>query len=213
MTDLLWVLVRSLAGLVAFVLLLRTAMAWWRVSPFSPMGQLIYRITNPITRPVSRLIPPGRRLDRASLAIVILLAVGLVGLRLLTQDRFGPMGLEVGWVSLLLWPGFAIALATVIEWILQLALLLVIAEALMSFFGAGPAAEALRASIHQLAEPMLKPIRQAMSGGSGSKRAPSRVSGGGRSIDWSPLVALLILQFLMMANGRLMSGLSQQIWG
>jgi YggT family protein len=73
-------LVSIIFGLLIFSLWLRIAIRYFRISVISPMGRIIYAITQPLIQPLSlilhKLDKPGKRYDW--LAIILLIAIELV---------------------------------------------------------------------------------------------------------------------------------------
>lgn len=73
---------RWLANFVSLVfwalelaILARVIMSWFRVNPYSPVGQVIYQITEPIMRPLRRIIPPIGMLDVTPMVALVVLQI------------------------------------------------------------------------------------------------------------------------------------------
>ncbi|KTD82612.1 YggT family protein [Legionella waltersii] len=73
-------LVSILFGFLIFSLWLRIAIRYFRISTISPMGRIIYAVTQPLIQPLSlilhRLDKPGKRYDW--IAIILLIAIELI---------------------------------------------------------------------------------------------------------------------------------------
>lgn len=62
---------QSLLGLLLLAVLLRLLLQLSRADFYNPISQLVVRITNPLLRPLRRLIPTWKRLDAASLVLAL----------------------------------------------------------------------------------------------------------------------------------------------
>jgi YggT family protein len=74
------ILVRLL-DLVVIVLIIRALLSWFPISyesPFRPVRDTIYRVTDPILAPIRRVIPPMGGLDLSILVVILLIRVVLV---------------------------------------------------------------------------------------------------------------------------------------
>ncbi|KTC77046.1 YggT family protein [Legionella brunensis] len=72
-------LVELFFNLILFVLWLRIALRYFRISALHPASQLIYRLTNPIVHPIERLIysenTPLKQYDWVSFALIIVIEI------------------------------------------------------------------------------------------------------------------------------------------
>lgn len=157
----------TVAGLFAGFLLLRFWMQTLRVRPPMGLAQSIFQITDWLIHPIRRLIPGFAGYDWASLMAVFLVALLSTTLEYVFVPQFS-------------WPIIALlALFKMAQWILYGFMALLVLEAVFSWVNPhAPFAPFIRA----LNEPVLSPLR---------KMIP--VLGG---IDFSPLVALIILQVM-----------------
>jgi len=188
LSDLLWAIVKSVFSLFAVACLLRAYLQWLRVHPLNPLSQSLFPLTNWIVLPLRRVFR-GKTFDWASLiAAWITACVAVLLLLLLASELI----LRVGEEPMLVLSCVALlASIWLAGWALQLVLLLVIAQALMSWFGASPNAATLRVLLDSMAEPFVRPIRQLLYRG-----AP-------RGIDFSPLLVLIGIQILLAIQDRL----------
>lgn len=160
-------IVDTVAGLFAGFLLLRFWMQAQRVRPPMGLGQSIFQITDWLVRPIRRLIPGFAGFDWASLIAAFLVALISVLVELMLLSNFSPL-------VIVLLAAFRLA-----QWILYGFMALLILEAVFSWVNPhAPFAPFIRT----MNEPVLSPLR---------KLIPAL---GG--IDFSPLVALIILQVL-----------------
>lgn len=189
LTELLWTLIKSVFSLFSLACLLRAYLQWLRVHPMNPLSQALFPVTNWIVLPLRRVVP-ARSFDWASLIASWLTALVAVLLLLtLTEAQLGAgpdASLGLGLIQTLL-----LATAWLAGWTLSLAMIVVIAQALMSWFGASPSAAAIRGLLDAMAEPLLRPARQILHRG-----AP-------RGIDFSPVVVIILIQVLMALQDRL----------
>ncbi len=193
--DIVWILVKSLTGIFATVLLLRACIFAARIPPFHPLVQAILKLTLRPTAWIAGLLPPRPPWDRPAILTAVVLALLLVIARLALGGLLpgqGPVQVQPNALAIY---GSLLALVQTLEWLVQLGFLILLGDALMSIFGSSPQAEPLRQLLHQLAAPILRPIR-----------ARLNLTGGG--FDFSPLLAMLAMQVVLMAN----SGLEQRLW-
>lgn len=173
MQQALYFILDTLATLYQAVLLLRLLMQLTRADFRNPIARGIVQLTDPLIRPLRRVLPPVRRIDTASVvAIVAFAAVKLWILQLL----FGH-----GVPS-----GSALLLATLLDiarLVLKTYFFSIILNAILSFVAPGnySPAQSLLASI---CDPVLDPIRRVI---------PS-VAG----LDLSPLWACIAIQALLL---------------
>jgi YggT family protein len=166
-------IIDTLASLYEVVLVLRLLMQLTRAEFRNPIARGIVQLSDPLIRPLRRVLPPVRRIDTASVvAIVLFAAVKLWVLRLL----FG-YGIPSGMVLLL-----AVSL-DIARLVLNIYFFSIILNAILSFVAPGnySPAQSLLASI---CNPVLNPIRRLI---------PS-VAG----LDLSPLWACIAIQALLL---------------
>lgn len=171
MQMIVWLLVETLASLMASVCLLR-AWAWtMRISGLSnPIVNFSQVLSRWLVTPISKLIKPTSKVDWPSLVAALLLAL-LTALVAYGLSRFG--------FSAAFTP--VLAVLWLIRWALYLAMMLIIASAILSLINPqAPLAWPLAA----LVSPLLRPLR----------RIVPLVGG----FDLSPLAAILLIQVLLI---------------
>jgi YggT family protein len=169
----LYFILDTLATLYQAVLLLRLLMQLTRADFRNPLARGIVQLTDPLIRPLRRVLPPIRRIDTASVvAIVAFAAVKLWILQLL-------FGYGAPSASTLL----LATLLDIIRLVLKTYFFSIILNAILSFVAPGnySPAQYLLASI---CDPVLNPIRRVI---------PS-VAG----LDLSPLWACIAIQALLL---------------
>jgi YggT family protein len=147
MTAILFVL-NALLTLAVIAFLLRVVMPLVRADFRSPLGQAVLRFTDPLVKPLRRILRPAGKVDVAS--IVALLAVQIAGsalIRLVAGGGFHPGPILVDGLR-----GLAYT-------ILQFYTVAVLVQALLSWVAPGtynPATQLL----HRVCEPLLAPFRR-----------------------------------------------------
>ncbi len=167
-----------LFDLFIYVVLLRFLLQLTRADFYNPLSQFVIRLTQPILKPLRRVIPGLGGIDLAS----VLLALALVVFKIAVIYRLA-LGAWPG--PLLLVKGGVFGLTMLL---LQLLFWLVLVRALLSWvdpYGSNPTARVLG----QLTEPMLRPIR----------RIIPPIGG----LDLSLLFLSLLLLFLQWALGQI----------
>ncbi|MFA7666159.1 MAG: YggT family protein [Burkholderiaceae bacterium] len=180
MHQAIWLLVETLSSLLATACLLRAYMNRIGLGARNPIGQFILAITDWLVQPIRRLLPARGRIDWASIAagFIIALLLALLFLVLFAGGRMSPVAVVL------------LAVFWLIKWSLWLLMALVIIQAVLSWVNPhAPIAPAIAALTH----PFLAPIRRIVP-----------LIGG---VDLSPLVLILLVQFVLTALQSLLPGL------
>lgn len=152
------------------ILLLRVLLQLVRADFYNPISQLVWRVTQPLARPLQHLIPRYRTLDLAG--TLLLYALALIYIEVMASL----WNLDIAILPVLLQ-----ALLKLVSLTLNLYTLSLFAQALLSWVGPGvsnPAANVL----WSLNEPLLRPVRRIL---------PS-IAG----LDLSPIPVMIALQVL-----------------
>lgn len=171
-------LAKVVTDLLVGAFLLRWLFAWQRVDFRNPLVYSLQRFTNPLVLPLRRVLPAIGRSDTASIAALLLVALGRV-LVLGAISGFGGAGAVPDAVLLLLGVAYFLLRMT-----LDIVWFAVLLSALLSWVG--HAAPAQLWALARLADPLLRPLQRLLP-----------TFGG---LDLSPLVALILLQ---LVNGSL----------
>lgn len=164
-------LIGTLLELYTFTFLLRFFMQRARIDFRNPLAQFIIQVTNPLVRPLRRVVPGWKGLDLSSLVVAFALTlVTVVILRAIA-------GLPIPGAGVLLIAG----LLQFGLMIIRMFIFVILVYVLMSWFAPF---HPVREVLENIAEPLLMPVRRIM---------PS--IGG---LDLSPLVVLLGLQALII---------------
>jgi YggT family protein len=165
-------LVDSLLALALYVALLRLLMQWSRADFRNPVAQAVVKVTNPLIMPLRRVLPPINKVDTASVAAVIIVALADVALVNLVRGFGIPP-------PLLLLRDALFDIASAVLWLYFYAILL---YAVLSMIAQG-AYSPLQPLLSSLCEPVLRPIRRLIPPLAG--------------LDLSPLWAGLLIQAVL----------------
>ncbi len=168
-------LVQFVLGLYLLLVLLRLLLQSVRADFYNPISQAIVTLTNPPLRFLRRFIPGLAGIDLSAIVLLVLLQM-----------------LELVLIALLLHGGMpkpaallVLSLAELLRLAIYVYIFLIFIMVIISWINPG-AYNPLTVLIHQLTEPLLRPIR---------RRLPTTAG-----LDWSPLAALLAL-YLLLALG------------
>lgn len=176
-------LVTTLINLYVKVLLLRIWMQWARCDFYNPFSQFVVKITQPIIKPLRRVIPSIGPLDTASLLLAYVLSVLMFTLVFALQSSvflFDPVFLYFGLVSLVK------AAGVLVFWV-------IIVRSLMSWISQGR--NPVDYVLIQLTEPLMAPVRRILPAMGG--------------IDFSAMVVILILYMLNFLGMDFIPGWAQ----
>ncbi len=174
-------LLQSLFGVLLFAVLLRLLLQLVRADFYNPVSQLVVKVTNPLLRPLRRLIPPLGRLDAASvvLALAIQCVTALVVFALAGYAVPNPL-------LLLAWGAIGVCALLVNMYFFG-----ILAMIVLSWVAPHSRHPAI-ALLHQLTEPVMAPVRRLLPPLGG--------------LDLSPILVFLainVLEILLrgLANG------------
>jgi len=165
-------LIETLFGLYVLAVLLRFLFQLVRADFYNPISQFIVKITNPLLRPLRRWIPSFQGVDTASIALLLLLKV--------TESWL--VALMYGYA-----PGFAgilvLAFADILQILVYVFIVVIFAGVILSWVAPDSYNPAV-SLIDRLSEPVLQPFRRML----------PPIGG----LDFSPFVALIVLQLILM---------------
>ena len=166
-------LVKLFFDIYILALILRYLLTIVRVDSLNPLSTLIMKVTNPLLKPLRRTIPGYFGIDWAS--IISLFLVQAIEIILVALIITGGIPAFSGLTML--------TIAYLLRTILYIYLFIIIVQVIISWINPN-VYNPITTIMYQISEPILKPIRQFI---------PS--SGG---LDFSPLVALIIINLLMI---------------
>jgi len=166
-------LVELFFDIFIIALLLRYLLTKAQADSFNPLSGLIIKITNPLLKPLRRKIPGYLGVDWSS--IVALLLVQALEVTLVELIISGEMLAFSGLIIL--------TLAHLLKTILYIYLFIIIVQVIISWINPD-AYNPITMIMHQLSEPILRPVRRIIP------------SAGG--FNFSPLIILVIINLLMI---------------
>ncbi|WP_097458865.1 YggT family protein [Mangrovitalea sediminis] len=188
------ILISSLQLLTTFymtIVLLRFLLQLARADFYNPITQFVVKATNPVLRPLRKIIPPWHALDGASLLLAILVQALCFILILIAQTQSSEFfSLTASNASIIL-TIFAWSIVTVLGLILRIYYWTIIAVVILSWIAptnTHPATQLLA----QLTEPVLRPFRRLLPPMGG--------------LDLSPIIAFLAIQVASLMVGYLARG-------
>jgi len=164
---------QTLGSLYLLIVLLRFVLQLVRANFYNPLCQFAVKATQPLLKPLRRIIPSLFGLDLSSLVLAILVQLALMGLTLLLT--YGTTG---NFLQLLIW-----AIIGVTALFLKIFFFALIISVILSWVAPGshnPGAEL----VNQICEPALAPFRKILPNLGG--------------LDISPILAFMVLKLLDM---------------
>ncbi|AQT96977.1 MULTISPECIES: YggT family protein [Pseudomonas] len=164
---------QTLGSLYLLIVLMRFVLQLVRANFYNPLCQFIVKATQPLLKPLRRIIPSLFGLDMSSLVLAILVQLALMALTLLLT--YGTTG---NFVQLLIW-----AIIGVTALFLKIFFFALIISVILSWVAPGshnPGAEL----VNQICEPALAPFRRLLPNLGG--------------LDISPILAFMVLKLLDM---------------
>ena len=164
---------QTLGSLYLLIVLLRFVLQLVRANFYNPLCQFIVKATQPLLKPLRRIIPSMFGLDMSSLVLAILVQLALMALTLLLT--YGTIGNPL---QLLIW-----SLIGVTALFLKIFFFALIISVILSWVAPGshnPGAEL----VNQICEPALAPFRKILPNLGG--------------LDISPILAFMVLKLLDM---------------
>ncbi|HHJ4328419.1 TPA: YggT family protein [Klebsiella pneumoniae] len=175
---------QSLGSLYLLVVLLRFILQLVRADFYNPLSQFVVKATQPLLRPLRRVVPGFAGVDLASLVLALLVQLALMALTLLLA--YGVTGNPL---QLLVW-----ALIGLTALFLKIFFFALIASVILSWVAQGshnPAA----LLVNQICEPLLAPIRRLLPNLGG--------------LDISPIFAFIAINLLEMLVVRNLAASTQ----
>lgn len=175
-------ILQSLIELYLTVVVLRLGMQWVRADYRNPLVDFVVKVTDPLIKPLQRVLPTVYKLDTATLVVYL-------GLHWLTLIVLVTLSTQAP-PDLLTLLGFAVMRAA--RQVLNVYFFIILGYVIFSWIaGAGaasnPSLAALGALLRQLAEPIMRPVQSII----------PPIGG----LDLSPVFVLILLQGAMRALG------------
>jgi len=165
-------LVSTIIGLYIVIVVLRFLFQVVRADFYNPLSQFILKATNPLLKPLRRMIPGLFGMDMSSLVLAYLLQVVEIFLLLVLKGAQFP-------IFIVFWA----AIGQLLSLFLYIYLIAIIIQAVMSWINPG-SFNPMMSLVSQLTEPLLRPARKLLPPFSG--------------LDLSPLLVLIAINLLIM---------------
>lgn len=165
-------LIGTLLDLYITAVLFRMLLQWVRADFYNPVCQFLVKITDPAVVPLRRVLPPIKRLDTAS--VVLVLALEFISVWV--ASRIGSSPLELEQIVIF-------SIKKLAATLLMTYFFLIIAAVIISWVGARMRHPVVPL-VYQLTEPVLSPFRKVI----------PPIAG----VDLSPLFALIAIRFLLI---------------
>lgn len=173
MNAALFFVIKTLLDLYLLAYLLRFLLQWARADFHNPLSQFILRITDPVVRPLHRVVPGWRGLDLSPLVALLVLQLLVTAMLLYLAT-----GALVSAGMLLYY-----AMLRIIVGAVRLYFVAILAHVIISWISPGHW-NPLISVLHSLTRPLLQPVR----------RVVPPIGG----LDLSPLFVLIGLQALLI---------------
>ncbi len=163
-------LINTVTGIFLVLILVRLILQLVRADFYNPICQFIVKATNPVLKPLRRIIPGWGGFDIAS--VVVLLLVQMLALFLI----YMAMGKAMSVSSL-----FVLSIADLLALTFNFFLVTILFQVILSWIGPGTY-NPMTTLLYSLNEVVLNPARRVLPAMSG--------------IDLSPLIVLIVIQLL-----------------
>jgi YggT family protein len=173
MNAALFYVLKTLLDLYLIAYILRFLLQWARADFHNPLSQFILRITDPVVRPLRRLVPGWRGLDLSPLIALLLLQLVVTAMLF-----FLATGGSIG-IGML----FYYAVLRIVVGTIRLYFFAILVHVILSWVSPGQW-NPLISVLHSLVAPVLRPVR----------RVIPPIGG----LDLSPLFVLIGLQALLI---------------
>ena len=172
LTDPIIFIIDSVFSLYILAVILRFLLQWCRAEFYNPIYQFLIKITHPVLRFLRRYVPPVGKIDTSSVILALSLQM-FADLSILMLKGF-----SIGIGALVL-----LSIANLVSLLINIFIYAVFARAILSWLN--PSSFSSASSIlYSLTEPLLDTCRKFIPDFGG--------------IDFSPLVALMLLQLAKM---------------
>ncbi|WP_347909581.1 YggT family protein [Pseudomonas grandcourensis] len=163
-------IIKTLGSLYLLIVLLRFILQLVRANFYNPLCQFIVKATQPLLKPLRRVIPSMFGLDMSSLVLALIVQILLMAVILTLK------GFEVNWLLMVPW-----AVIALFSLFLNVLFYAMIISVILSWVAPGshnPGAEL----VAQITEPVLAPFRRIIPNLGG--------------LDISPIFAFIVIQLL-----------------
>lgn len=187
-------LIGMVFNLFAMLFAVRFIMQIFRADYYNPLAQFIVKTTDPVLKPMRRVIPSFRSYDTSSILMTFaVLLVKVFLLKILQVDILPVAGKAIFTARQSFGSLFFLAVVDVVHLLFNVFIFAMIIQAILSWFP-NPSTDSIRNLLSGITEPVLRPIR---------KRVPPL-----NGFDFSVLIGIIGLFFLqILVTGSLLSPL------
>ena len=166
-------LVQLFFDIFILAFLLRYLLTKLRVNSYNPLSEVIMKVTNPVLKPLRRMIPGYYGVDWSSIvALLLIQSLEIIITQLIIRG-------DVIAINAL----FILTMANLLKMILYIYMFTIIIQVIISWINPS-AYNPIVTIMSQLTDPILRPVR--------------RIASFGGGLDFSPLIVLVIIQLLMI---------------
>lgn len=185
-------LIGMVFNLFAMLFALRFIMQIFRADYYNPLAQFIVKTTDPVLKPMRRVIPSFRTYDTSSILMAFaVLLVKVFLLKILQVDILPVAGKALFTARQSFNSLFFLAIVDVVHLLFNVFIFAMIIQAILSWFP-NPSTDSIRNLLSGITEPVLRPIR---------KHVPPL-----NGFDFSILIGIIGLFFLqILITGTLLS--------
>ena len=163
-------LINAVSGIFLVLVLVRLILQLARADFYNPLSQFVVKVTDPVLKPLRRIIPGWGGVDIASLVLLLLVQMLALFLASTAMGKYLPIdGL------------FIFSIAELLALTFNFFLITILFQVIMSWIGSGTYNPAV-SLLYSLNEIVLSPARRILPAISG--------------IDLSPLIVLIVIQLL-----------------
>lgn len=147
-------------NLYAMLLAVRFIMQLFRADYYNPLAQFVVKVTDPVLKPVRRIIPAIKTYDTSSLLLTfVVVLIKLLLLKTLSDER---VQVASAFFSLQIFSYgtmFLLAFVEVVHLLFNIFIYAMIIQAILSWFP-NPSTDSIRNLLSGITEPILRPIRK-----------------------------------------------------
>ncbi|MEM9254383.1 MAG: YggT family protein [Pseudomonadota bacterium] len=181
LNDITIYLIQTAITLYLLAVMLRFLLQLVKADFYNPISQFLVKVTNPLVKPLRKVIPGYGGLDLASLLIALIIQLlGIALLIVMLGGRLPSIGLMLMWSALGL-----LGLLVNIYFFALLAMII------LSWIAPGSSNPAVHL-IYQITEPVMAPFRRVLPAMGG--------------LDFSPILVFVLINVIQIALGHMAAG-------
>ncbi len=160
LTNALGFLIGAAFNIYALMLAFRFIMQLFRADYYNPLAVFIVKMTDPVLKPLRRIVPSIKSYDTSSLLMIfVVLLLKLLLLKTIQTDHVAVAGRLVGLGLFSYWTTSMIAIADVVHTLFNVFIYSMFVQAILSWFP-NPQTDSVRNLLSGITEPIVRPIRK-----------------------------------------------------